>query len=187
MALDSGEVTIAPFGHVNVGPLGTAMPTDVTTALNAAFSEVGYIDEDGVQITPSTETNDINAWQSATPVKIVQTTVGLELQFTMLQTNPAATGLFLFGDEWTGDVNDVASLVLSSNPPLNEVSAVIEWEDDLENTNRLLIPRCVVTDRQAIQLVRNDAVKYGVTLRVLDDDGELATWLSDNPDLLPAS
>jgi hypothetical protein len=186
-SLDSGEVRIAPFGHVYVGPLGATMPTGVTAPLGSEFADVGYLTEDGVQITPSTDSNDINAWQSASPVKIVQTTVGLELQFTMEQTNQDSTGLFLFGDDWTGDINNVASLVLSSNPDLNEVALVVEWDDDEDNTNRLLVPRCVVTDRQAIQLVRTDAVKYGVTMRVLDSNGTLATWLSDNPDVLPAS
>lgn len=185
--IDSGEVTLAPNGHIYVAPLGSTMPTNVTTALTSAWADLGYADEDGVSITPSVETNDINAWQSAVPVKTTLTTVGLELQFKLLQTNQATTGFFLFGDDWTGNVSDIASLVLSSDPSLNEVSLVIEWEDDEGNTNRLLIPRGIVTDREAVQLVRNDAVKYGITFRVLDSSGTLATWLSDNPDLLPAS
>ena len=32
----------------DLAPLGTTLPTDQTTALDAAFAEVGYITDDGV-------------------------------------------------------------------------------------------------------------------------------------------
>ena len=35
-------------GGVWIAPLGTALPTDETTALNAAFKSAGYIGEDGL-------------------------------------------------------------------------------------------------------------------------------------------
>jgi len=53
MALDATSVRVAPLGHVSVAPFGTALPTTVLSALNAAFVEVGYTDDNGVSVTPA--------------------------------------------------------------------------------------------------------------------------------------
>lgn len=183
MALDSGEVRLAPFGHVYVAPVGSTLPTDVTTPFNASWLELGYLDEDGVSVTPSVDVNDIRAWQSATPVKTSITSIDLECSFNMIQVNQASTGLFFFGESWTAG-GGVATLTVSSNPTLDERALAIEWTDDENNTNRLLLPRGLVTDREAMQLQRAEATAFGVTFRALDYNGTLAVILSDNPSLV---
>ena len=41
MALDSGNVRVGVTGVVYVAPLGTTLPTDETSAPDAAFQDVG--------------------------------------------------------------------------------------------------------------------------------------------------
>ena len=47
-------------GCLYYAPAGTALPTDATTALPAAYTCVGYLSEDGVTNATDTDTTDIN-------------------------------------------------------------------------------------------------------------------------------
>lgn len=47
-------------GYFFVAPVGTALPTDNTTALNAAFVNVGYISDEGVVHSKSATTTDFH-------------------------------------------------------------------------------------------------------------------------------
>ena len=49
-------------GAVFRAALGTTLPTDATTALDAAFASMGYCSEDGVVNSNSPETSEIRAW-----------------------------------------------------------------------------------------------------------------------------
>ena len=49
-------------GAIYRAPLGTTLPTDATTALNAAFKCLGYVSEDGLVNTNTASTEQIKAW-----------------------------------------------------------------------------------------------------------------------------
>lgn len=66
------NVDIGP-GKVSAAPLGTTMPTDATTALNAAFRDVGYTDG-GVTINYGITVEPITVDQELEPIR--QATTG---------------------------------------------------------------------------------------------------------------
>jgi hypothetical protein len=183
---DPTEVRLAPFGKVYIAPAGTAIPTDVTTALVSPFVEVGLITDDGVSLTPSTDTTDIKAWQSLTPVKTTLTAIGLTCKFSMMQVNQETTAEYFFGNTWT-NVAGVGVLNLSAAPSLQERVLVIEWNDDENNTNRLCFGRGLFTDRDALQLQRADATALGLTYEALELGGSIGKLLSNDPDLIPST
>ena len=49
-------------GAIYRAPLGTAIPTDATTALAEAFKALGYLSEDGLVNTNSPESDSVKAW-----------------------------------------------------------------------------------------------------------------------------
>lgn len=183
MALDSGQVRLAPMGHVYTAAVGATLPTDVTTPLDPAWKELGYLDEDGVAVTPTTDIEDYMAWQSAVSVKQSLTSVGLELKFNLIQINQDTTGLFFFGSDWSVS-GGLATMVMSANPALDERGLVIEWTDDAGSTNRLLLPRGLTTEREDMVINRKELTALGVTFKALEYAGNLATLLSDDPNLL---
>ncbi len=188
MAIDSLEVRAAPSGHVYIAPILTAAPVDVTTPLAAPYSELGYIDQEGVTITPGIEIQDIMMWQSATVVKQLLQSASFEVSFTMGQINRTTTSVFFLGSTWTDD-GTTASMTVPSSPQIsdNEFAMVVEWEDGEGFTTRFYAGRGTIGEREAMQLSRADVVKLGVTYKVLDNSGELVNILSNNPSLVDAS
>lgn len=187
--IDQTEVQVAPFGRIWVAPVGTAGPTNVGTALNAAFTDLGYADENGVTVTPNVTVTDHFMWQSIAPVLQTLDKVTVEISFMLGQTNRAVTDLFFFGATWVNGVSGNATLTIPSAPAMSglEVALVVEFADRKAavNTinNRLYFPHATVTDRDPIKLVRSDVIKYGVKMSVQDSSGTLGQWISTNDDL----
>lgn len=62
---DSTNVTTAKpkvGGAASIAPVGTTLPTDAQTALDAAFTNLGYISEDGLVNSNSFDSSNIQAW-----------------------------------------------------------------------------------------------------------------------------
>lgn len=184
--IDSDEVRVAPFGNVYVAPPGTTLPSTATQSLNAAFEAVGYVDEDGVELSPNVSLEDIMAWQSKIAVKTVLDTVEFEVKFNMLQTNVVAWELFFFNETFSNNFGE-GKLTLSSNPPSQEKALIVEWEDDEGDQTRIVLPRAVLSDRESIKLDRKSATMTGVTFKVLDNSGTIGYVYSENPDLTPST
>lgn len=186
MPISANEVALAPFGNVLVAPVGTPLPTNASSAMNQAFRSVGYINEDGVSITPQVDLTDIKMWQSVLPVKTAIESVSLEVKFVMGQVNTVTWGLYFFNNTFTNNAGQ-AAMTMSSNPATQERSLIVEWDDEFQNTQRLVVPRAVLADREALNLVRNQAQTTGITLRVLDNSGNFAFLYSENTNLLPGT
>ncbi len=181
---DPTLVRLAPDGRVLVAPVGTTEPTDVTTAFNVAFKEFGWITEDGVSVTPSVDTNDIRMWQSVMPVKRPVTGASLEVSMAFASHNKSVLQAYLLNTTGTS-VSGTARFEQKNAPASQEVCLAIEWTDDEGDTNRLILPRVTMTDRDAINLQRSDAVAYGITFSAMAGPaGYSAVLLSNNTDLL---
>lgn len=187
MALDSTEVRFAPSGSFSFAPEGTTLPSDINDVLDNAFNDVGYIDEEGVSMTPSEDWNDIRMWQSVLPVKKALQEASFELAFSMGQVNVPTTEMF-FNSTWSSVGGGGSRLNLPSNPTQVVRACVLDWTDDEGDAYRLVIPRAMLTNREAVQLQRSEAKLFGVTLEALDAPGSLFGYLlTDNPDLYPGS
>lgn len=98
-------------GGVLVAPKGTALPTDETTALNAAFKALGYIGEGGIE--PAGEGasyNDIKAWGGDTVTSVLETKSITKYSFTLLEVFGEEVAKLVFG---TGNVSVTAATALA--------------------------------------------------------------------------
>ncbi|MFC6021509.1 hypothetical protein ACFP2T_35740 [Plantactinospora solaniradicis] len=180
---DPAEVRLAPDGRVLVAPVGTAEPVSVAATFDPAWAELGWVTEDGVTVTPSVDTNDVNMWQSITPVKRPLTGMGLEVSVPLGSFNRSTLGLYFLNSEWT-TVGSNGRLEMPNAPVSQEVALAVEWEDDEGDLNRLIFPRATMTDRDALNLVRADAITLGLTFSTLaGPDGYSAVLLTNNPEL----
>lgn len=172
MALNADELVVASNGNVYTAPTGSTLPDYISTALDAAWVDLGYTDEDGVQFTASQDSTDVYGWQSFTPLRRILTGKTFEFSFNLHQWNED-TLPFVFGG------NTVTEPDSTSQPgeyefeipddAQAEVGLIIEAVDGARNY-RIVVPRGTVTDIGAVQLSRSGSSILPVTFAALKDD-----------------
>lgn len=175
--MNAEQIAVAASGHISVAPIGTTLPTDPTAALDDAFVDLGYVTEDGVTFTAEPTVEDINAWQSATPVRRLVTARALTVTWQGLEWNKDTFALAFGGGTWT----EPTSGVYQYDPPadtdaLAEYALVIDAADGDKNY-RWIVKRGNVTDAVETNLVRSGAALLPVTFSALTPDGEDTAWL----------
>lgn len=186
LANDASKIYFAPKAQVYMAETTATMPTDLSTALDPAWKDLGYVTEDGISITPQREFDPVNATQSASPVKYVLNSAGLQLKFVCMEMIPETVELY-FGATWT-TVGTDKKINVASNPPLAEKALVIEYGDYSEtgepvtitgNKNRLVIPRGMVSDVDETKVARTDTLSLGITFDAMDQGGSLGYLLTN--------
>lgn len=96
---DKNNITIGlpkPGGALYWAPAGTALPTNASTALPAAFVNLGYVTEDGLTATVAEDGDDIKAWGPET-VGRSQTGYTKTYTFNLLETARTSALQFVYG------------------------------------------------------------------------------------------
>lgn len=155
-------------GAVFVAPVGTELPTDVTTALNAAFQNVGYISEDGVVNTNSPDTDTIKEWGGASVGKIDN---GKDdtWQFTMIEAlNPTALKLVYGADNVSGTLAAGITVKANSNEQA-DVALVIDMILKGGALKRVVLPSASVSEVGEVTYAATSAIGYQTTLLATPD------------------
>lgn len=94
MSNDATNVRVAVTGAVYVAVSGSTQPTDATTALAAAYKDLGYVSEDGVTESRERSTEKLKAWQRGAVVREVVTESSISYTFRLLETKKEVVELF---------------------------------------------------------------------------------------------
>lgn len=126
--MNAAEVTVgsaAATGAIYVAPTTVSLPTDATTALSSDWTLLGYTSDAGVQISESTSSNAINAWEGRVEVYNVRTEYTESVSFTPIQCNVDVMKL-IWGDDAV--TVDTAGTILAKHhgKNLEPVHIVIE-------------------------------------------------------------
>lgn len=166
MVAAAQNVRVAVTGTVRTAPAGTALPTAVATAPNAAFVDVGYISEDGVVFSTATDQNDIKAWQNGDTVRSLQTSHDFSAAFTMIETNEKALEVYFGNFAHGAGAADGVSLVKGGSTYRGPwIFDIIDGADLI----RIVVPDGQVTGREDLSLASGDALGYGITLSCYPD------------------
>lgn len=164
------NILVGSGGRVLVtSVMNTTLPTNIATALDNNFIDLGFISEDGISFETSVDVADISAFQSLLPVRKVVTGRAVSLSFTVREWSESAI-LLAFGG---GEINETSG-VFTYTPPaaadaLYETRMVVEWSDG-DKDYRLVIPRGVVTDGVSTSITRGAAADLPITYSVLATD-----------------
>lgn len=161
--MDSSNVSFGKpkaTGAVYVAPANTALPTDATTALAAAYVNLGYISEDGLVDNVETDTTDITAW-GGDVVLSGQSSFAETFTVNLLETNENTLKTIYGEDNVTVDGQTGAITVRQTAQPLDECVVVFETVLTGNRIKRIVVPRAQIVDRSGeISYTDGDAIIY---------------------------
>lgn len=163
--MNDDAVRVGVTGNVYLAPVGTTLPTDVTTALPAAWDSVGHISEDALTESLEITTEKLRSWQRPVGIRTLTTEVNWTFQFQMLETSPLNLELYYGGAESTVS-GGVATTAIKAWPQGVQKACVIEIEDG-DVITRFAIPKVEVGERGEVNHVNTEGTMYDVTLNVL--------------------
>ena len=160
---DSSKVSFGKpkaTGAVWIAPAGTALPTDGTTTLAAAFKGLGYVSEDGMVNGVETDTESVKAWGGDT-VLTDQTSFAETFTINQIETNEETLKFYYGPDNVTVDSETGAITVRQNAKALPEHVIVFETVMTGNRVKRIVIPRGKIADRSGeITYVDNKAIAY---------------------------
>lgn len=188
----SADLRVPNRGHVYVAPKGSVVPTDTTTAWDAAWSNLGYTDEKGVTFSKKDTKAAVKAWQSISPVRYILTDRDIHLMWVMEQWNKKTLAVYsnegLDAVVANGSVSGEYKLSFSPNPKDQEIMVGVEWTDDVETvTHRIFAVRGSISDTADIPITHTGLATLGVTYQTMatDDVTDLVTLLMKDPSMAP--
>lgn len=180
--LDSGEVVVAGTGRVYVAPVGTAFPASIGEAIDPDdWEDIGYCSPEGARFNFGREINEIMAWQSFDPVRLVVTGVPKEVSFDCLQWNQATLKLALGGGTVIAYEGGEYEYEPADEEFVDERAFIVTGEDGDRNY-RFCFRKAVNMQGVEFSLVRENPAQLPITMKVLAADNGLKPYVIQTDD-----
>lgn len=154
-------------GAVFVAPAGTALPTDATTALAAAYKGLGYVSEDGLVNSVETDTENVNAW-GGDLVLVGQTSFSETFTVNLLETNAEALKVYYGADNVTVSGENIT--ITQNSGVLPNVVVVFELVMTGGRVKRIVVPNAQIVDRSSeITYVDGEPIAYPAVFTAYPD------------------
>lgn len=167
-------------GGIYFAPLGTALPTDATTALAGTFIALGPVSEDGVQPSRDTNVDKIKEWDGSTLAQLL-TDESRSFEIKFYGVFDADVQKFLYG---TSNVTVTAAVpgtsgtklaVLDKGGKPDQCVLVLEMLFGGKTMRKVIpIADCVVTDEEPYQ--GSALMGYTLTVEALKDTSSVRVY-----------
>lgn len=159
-------------GAIFRAPLGTTLPQDTSSALDAAFKSLGYISEDGLTNSNSPSSENIKAW-GGDIVLTSQTEKPDTFQFSLMETLSEEVLKATYGDDnVTKDTESGEIKVVANSTQQPNCAWVIDMILRDGAKKRIVIPNAGVSAVGDITYADGSAVVYQTTISAMpDSDG----------------
>ena len=155
-----------PAGAIYWAPAGSTLPTDATTALDAAFKALGYISEDGLTNANGIETETIKAW-GGDIVAVPQTDFTDTFQFKCIEVLNLDVLKFIYGaDNVSGALaTGITVKANAGDKPAGVFVCDMAMRDGAKK--RVVAPNAKLTELGDITYVDNDVAGYEATITAM--------------------
>ncbi len=151
----SSAVYVAPKG--TTGPVALAAPA-------VAFADLGWLSEDGTDVTRETSSTDFTAWQGGTIVRSKVSGVKDTIKVVCLEETAISLGLYYPGST-SATVTGTTTITIPGGSSSNEKALVVDFIDDTV-TKRYSIPRAEVTSVGTVSHKNSDMTMYEFTFTI---------------------
>jgi hypothetical protein len=162
---DSTKIRIAGTGAIWKAPVGSTAPTDSTTALAAAWLNLGYM-QDGFEVNQELKTKDIEVWQSLEVVRQIATGLSRTINFEAIESNNQTVALAWNNATITPGTGGAYTMTIPSSYLASEFALILDATDGT-TSQRIYIPRATLNATPKITAGRQDAITYQFEIQVL--------------------
>lgn len=162
-------------GAILSGPVLTVIPTTMDTIALDGLTDSGYVNEDGVTITPSDSTESIKDWSGAEIRRILTEFTGT-IAWTHLELSAGAARNY-FGDDQVTETAATATTGTQLKAALGKNELPVKsWVFKIKDGDRrvmVVVPRGQISSRGEIPLTATGAITLPVELATYPDaDGQ---------------
>lgn len=160
-------------GGVLFAPLGTPLPTDATTPLDAAYVSLGRVKDDGIKRTEDRSNSKVYDWGGNT-IAILQTQFGITIMFDLLQVMNADVQRAAHGEE-NVDVEAATAttgttIAAKINPKLLDTGIWVFDSYYQKMSGRLVLPYARPTKVDGPTWTHKEIASYKITLESMPDN-----------------
>lgn len=156
-------------GAVYIAPKGSTLPTDASTALDAAFKSVGYISDDGLTNAMGLSSEEKKAWGGLVVMSTI-TEVTDEFKFTMISPQNEEALKLVFGDDNVTVSSGKLTIKKNGKEPV-EHAFVFEMIV-CGKAKRIVVPQGKLKETGDVTYNDADEVGYEVTIAALADSSD---------------
>lgn len=157
-------------GGIYRAPLGTALPTDATTALASAYVSLGYIATDGVTHSFEVDSGEYRAWGGDLVMAFLNSKTH-RFAFGMIEVLNPEVHKTIHGDSnVTGTLTGTAGIKITADgKDMTEYVYVIELMLRDGALSRIVIPDGKITELGDVVYQDSDAINFPVTVTAQAD------------------
>ena len=180
MTLNASESLVGANGRIYVAASGTGAPASATSALSADWTELGYTTADGVNFQITRNFVDVESWQTAFPIRKLNTTITGKVIAKLIQFNEKTLPLALGGGT-IEETSGVYTFTPAAAGVVDERALIVEWSDGSKNY-RIHVSRVVNAESVDIALTRTNVATLPLSFDILgsNDGSQPFTWITND-------
>lgn len=179
MARTADDVVVPSGGDVYQAPVGTPLPTDLTTPPTTPWENIGFLSDDNPPTITGLQRDvtDLFAWNVDTPLRSALAPAAPVIQMELLQVESEdALKLYFGGGTWTEGTAPAAhkydAPALSAPPDLATIIDVV----DGSKLYRMMFPRTTTRPNGDMALARGGFVTMPIAMSILTPS--TGSWLT---------
>lgn len=176
MSVNSKNVFIgapdqATTGAILSGPETDVIPATIDDFVFTSLTDSGYVNEDGVTITPSESTESIKDW-ALNVIRTILTEFNGTIAWTHLELSVGALRTYMGDDQVEVTAPDATHGTRTRSAIAGKVRPIKSWYFKIKDGDRrvvVFVPHGQVTERGEIPLTASGAITLPVTLSTYPD------------------